>query len=348
MYVAIFIIACALLATDYFRLSILRHFCIWLFITLFSILVFLRPEYGLKIDYYEYLDFFQNVTLYNFTGVASQHGFETGFALLSAFIKTLSDSERICFAVISFLTLYISYRAINKLSKLPAYSFFIFILSFGVYLFLGQIRQGLALAFALLAVSFWLDNRPKLFFITAVIAVLFHITAVIIFIVPFVRYINIRFLYLVGLASFSLVFVDIFKPAILFVSAHLNLGDFASGKLAAYSESIYAEKVGFSAIQLYYLLLMSVLVYFRGRGITDEKFSFMLKVFIVGVVLNFAFNSFSVMLRLSYYFLVFDCILISYFIFQLKSYYEKSFFYFLFLLVFILRFSLQWLEWNAA
>lgn len=344
MYVIAAMIISAIFFSDYHKYTPLRNVAVLMFIVWFSALSFYRPEYNLNTDYSEYFSFFSKVTFENFREIGSLHGFEIGFSFFSSLIKTLTGSERLCFSVVSFLTLYIAYLALSKLSDMTGYSFVIYFLSLCVYVLLGQMRQGISISLGLLALSYWLDNKHKCFFITVLISSLFHITAFILLLIPLVKYFNLRFLYCICLASFSFVFIDIFKAAIPFLLSHINLGEFASGKLTAYSNSIYADTVGFAPIQVYYLVLISLLVFYS-KNINDEKFDFLLKLFIAGVILNFSLNSFNVLLRLTYYFLVIDCILISYFILKLNNYYEKIFVYFLFLMIFVLRFYLQWMQW---
>lgn len=344
MYILAVILIGAIFFSDYRNYIALRNSVTLIFLLWFSVLVYFRPEYNLNTDYSEYLSFFSTVTVGNFREIGAMHGFEIGFSFFSALIKTLTGSERFCFSIIAFLTLYIAYLALLKLSKYVGYSLIIYFLSLCVYVLLGQIRQGISISLGLLAISFWLDTKYKSFFAAVLIASLFHITAFILLLIPILRYFNLRFLYCVCLVSFSFVFVDVFKSAIPFLVTHINLGGFASGKLTAYSNSAYAETVGFAPIQIYYLVLVSLLVFYSNT-INNERFNFMLKVFIVGVILNFSLNSFNVLLRLTYYFLVFDCVLISYFIFKLKSFHEKIFVHTLFLAIFILRFYLQWMQW---
>ncbi|HGE9274125.1 TPA: O169/O183 family O-antigen polymerase, partial [Escherichia coli] len=170
-------------------------------------------------------------------------GFEYGFGYIVTLLKYFFESERACFSGIAFLSVFISYKAILRLNpKTTAFSFSLFLLSFCVYIFLGQIRQGISLSLGLLAISYLLEDKRKQFLLTVIIASSIHVTALIL--APFVKYFRIKYIFYSLLLSFAFVFIDVIKPLIITLAQFIPFGSFITGKIIAYGNSEFSTKVG--------------------------------------------------------------------------------------------------------
>ncbi|ENA5318735.1 O169/O183 family O-antigen polymerase, partial [Escherichia coli] len=207
------------------------------------------------------------------------------------------------------------------------------------------IRQGISLSLGLLAISYLLEDKRKQFLLTVIIASSIHVTALILILAPFVKYFRIKYIFYSLLISFTFVFIDVIKPLIITLVQFIPFGSFITGKIIAYGNSEFSTKVGFSFIQVYYVLLSTVLyILVQKYEYKNNHILILCKIFMVGVILNFTFNSFSVLLRLTYYYLAFDCILLGYLLNMAKNGYTKILIYCPTLMLFILRFYMQWSE----
>ncbi|EOU6603714.1 O169/O183 family O-antigen polymerase, partial [Escherichia coli] len=168
------------LFTDNLKLKNFRIILFYFFSLCFSVLVYFRPEYMLNTDYKEYYNYFKWINFDNIYNLSDAIGFEYGFGYIVTLLKYFFESERACFSGIAFLSVFISYKAILRLNpKTTAFSFSLFLLSFCVYIFLGQIRQGISLSLGLLAISYLLEDKRKQFLLTVIIASSIHVTALI-------------------------------------------------------------------------------------------------------------------------------------------------------------------------
>ncbi|EAA5160218.1 O169/O183 family O-antigen polymerase [Shigella boydii] len=334
------------LFTDNLKLKNFRIILFYFFSLCFSVLVYFRPEYMLNTDYKEYYNYFKWINFDNIYNLSDTIGFEYGFGYIVTLIKYFFESERACFSGIAFLSVFISYKAILRLNpKTTAFSFSLFLLSFCVYIFLGQIRQGISLSLGLLAISYLLEDKRKQFLLTVIIASSIHVTALILILAPFVKYFRIKYIFYSLLLSFAFVFIDVIKPLIITLAQFIPFGSFITGKIIAYGNSEFSTKVGFSFIQVYYVLLSTVLyILVKKYEYKNNYILTLCKIFMVGVILNFTFNSFSVLLRLTYYYLALDCILMGYLLNMAKNGYTKILIYCPTLMLFILRFYMQWSE----
>ena len=281
------------LFTDNLKLKNFRIILFYFFSLCFSVLVYFRPEYMLNTDYKEYYNYFKWINFDNVYNLSDAIGFEYGFGYIVTLIKYFFESERACFSGIAFLSVFISYKAILRLNpKTTAFSFSLFLLSFCVYIFLGQIRQGISLSLGLLAISYLLEDKRKQFLLTVIIASSIHVTALILILAPFVKYFRIKYIFYSLLISFTFVFIDVIKPLIITLVQFIPFGSFITGKIIAYGNSEFSTKVGFSFIQVYYVLLSTVLyILVQKYEYKNNHILILCKIFMVGVILNFTFKS---------------------------------------------------------
>ena len=262
----------------------------------------LRGDSG--IDTKNYLEFFGDATSKN----ASSYNLDYGFVYFSAIIKVIYDNPVFYFIVIATLAIGLKMYVVWKLSPLPIITSAILFGTYFLPLETNQIRQGIALGFTLLAVLYRVRNKKVYFFASILIGSCFHISAVLFTVIWFLKR-KITSAYLLGIVRLSFFFVFISTEFLItnIVGFGLFWNEFMYAKLINYASKM--EPVGFSPIQLWYILSTLFFFYFR-KFVKSEIFDFLLNIFVLGIALNFFLNSFSYMLRITYYFLAVEVLLL--------------------------------------
>lgn len=275
----------------------------------------LRGEKGN--DTIEYISFFENIDINNFYFFLTQ--FEPGFVAYALMIKGLLNSSGFFIFMIALLSITLQLFYIRKLSPLPLISLIPFMSGYYLSLDMGQIRQALAMGFVIMAFYFFIENQIKKFYFLLIIACCFHISASIFFVLVFLRR-NVDTLIHVSLilGSFLLVFFDIKTIIIDVIKLLFFWNDFIFSKLMSYSAGKYADNIGFSSIHLWYIIVILIFLYYRKLFPKNGNYNLVLNVFSLGIVLNFIFNSFPVLIRCTYYFLALEGVLIGHIIYKTK------------------------------
>lgn len=275
-----------------------------------------------------YLSFFQNLDFSNVTFYLLQ--FEIGFVYLSLLIKQIFNNDVFYISSIALISISLKMKYVYKISPLPAISLFTLVSAYFLALDMGQIRQGIALSLIFIALYHYLKENKKLFYFFVLIATFFHISAFLFLIIVFLKKNISNYIILFCIFfSFIFVFIPINELIISFIKLLFFWNDFIFTKLMNYAIGKYSEIVGFSIIQIWYLLISVVFVYYK-KIINNSTYSFLLNVFAVGIILNFVFNSFPALIRASYYFLAIEGFLVAYVIYESKKKYNR---YILFLII---------------
>lgn len=133
-------------------------------------------RYQVGTDYNNYLDYYIVYSVLDFKDIIS-YANELLFILVIK-IAYVFQEPQIMFAIIAFLTIYITYRAIltqkEKLSITLAFALYVFL----YYMYsLNIIRQALAIAIILYSYKYILQRDFRKFLLMVIIATLFHTTA---------------------------------------------------------------------------------------------------------------------------------------------------------------------------
>lgn len=262
-------------------------------------------------DTLNYLDFFNDVDKNNFIYYFVE--FESGFVVSTLVIKTIINNSLVWLCIVALLSLALKFFAIRRLSPFPFISLLVIMSGYYISLEFLQIRQGLALGFILVSLVFLVRNKFYLFYLFVIIASLFHISAFVFILARIFKNRSFHPLILLSLVllSFVFIFVPIKDIIVWFIQKILFFNGFAYSKLMSYSEGRYAEIVGLSSIQIWYLSIVSFFLYYKRFFSKDGKYNLLLNIYVLGIIMNFTFNSFSVLLRASYYFLVVEGVLVA-------------------------------------
>ncbi|QZT36388.1 EpsG family protein [Halosquirtibacter xylanolyticus] len=225
--------------------------------------------------------------------------FEPFFIYFVLLAKTLVNDHIFVFFLAASLSIILKSYSIAKYSPYQLLSFIIFLSSYFLSLEFNQMRQGISVGFFVFSIEFLFKKEYIKYYLILLTGCFFHSSLLLCLLVPFVpRTSNYKIIILSVLTCFIFVFLSLPLSSIIkFISpfAPSMVGD----KLLYYILSEYAIKVGFSVVQLWYIIIVLLGCYYI-RFVNSTKYEFYFNLFVVGVCLNFIFNSVSVLLRLSY------------------------------------------------
>ena len=252
-----------------YTLSNLVDYLLLLIIAFFLILIAgLRPI-GFDRDSFNYLEGFNDFTSLLDSNYLDK---EPTFWLIAWLSNFISDGDaRILFVIYAALGVLIIFFSITKIASYPLVSAFCYIFLFFPLHGMTQIRAGVACAIFLSSIPNIVDRKLGSFIAKSVLAVMFHYSAVAVFIVFFLKpkTINVRFYLLLPLIGlFSIFFKNQFVAVL--GSIALLLPGFIGYKLLMYIE-LLQDGVG-EDINLFSIYYSSLLVIYYYSVFNIKKF----------------------------------------------------------------------------
>lgn len=280
-----------------------------IFIAFIAIVFVLTIRGSHGVDTEIYLTFFNDIG----KRVKGYDGLDLGFLYISTLIKKIYNNEIFFLFCIAFISVSLKLKAAHKLSPLPLVTAFVLFGTYFLSLEANQIRQAMALGIGLFSLHYVIERKKTSFFICIILAATFHVSVIIFLSVWWLYDLKIKRTTLLAILGISFLFVfisliEVFQFAVRF---SFLWGEFIFSKLLNYASKM--ERVGFSPIQIWYILI-SIIFITEKKKINDPKYSFLLNLFIIGISLNFFLNSFSYMIRITYYFLAVEGFLLAYLI----------------------------------
>lgn len=309
----------------------------WNLIIMFFVGIFIVLFAGLReigYDYSRYNEFYSFLSFNN----RSEYLVEFGFTALIVFFRFLGAPFFLFLSLVALFCVSSSFNFFKKLSPLPLLSIFIFFPITFMISDMGQIRNGIALAFVMWAYVDLFQNKEKLFFSKALIACLFHNSAIIVIpiylIIKYFKKPSTLLLSVLFIILISFMFIDIRDYLIRYIQYFPST---FQDKIIFYTHSdLYGEKLGFNISLISRIIILVILYLFRDTG--EEKFPFytmLLKFYFAGVVIYILFNSIAEFaIRFSNYFKMLEYLILPMFIIMTKNKVIKIFIYiFIFLYV---------------
>lgn len=143
---------------------------------------------GIGYDYYAYIDIYEMTPpltdwYYRWEDLFSGRltFVEIGYLFINALVQATVMDPTIVFFFMSAITFFIYYKTIPEMTHYIFSSFLLYIATVFFYKEMGQIRHGLSTALCLLAVYYLSQRNKKLFLIWNTVAVMFHKTALAIY-----------------------------------------------------------------------------------------------------------------------------------------------------------------------
>lgn len=308
----------------------------------FSTLFFVSAlRYGIGTDYrYRHVPAFARIN----QGVYGEYRAEPVFIWLNRAVGWFTDDAQWLIALMAFLTLLLIYRFILRMSLNPALSVFLFVFG-GIYLeAFNLMQQGLAIAIVLNTIELGLRRKRLAFVLLTLLAVGVHSSAIAWFLVwPVLRFRGNRLLRLVLVATIAGIVVV--APGALYWAVSQVAPDYAwyfqsnYGTIRSIEPSVVAITVA--------VFLLSVLLVRSGSG--DDRYAsgvvnlMGLNVAILGATLFVAYLFF----RLNSYFTPVQMLVVPLLLSTVRSTGIRRVMTLGFMLVYVISFSLQFIQWNA-
>jgi transmembrane protein EpsG len=320
-YSIYYFIIIILLILDYF----FKKNKIFRYIAIASIVFVSGSRYATGYDFFNYYSFY---TTYLFDSL------EPLFKLSVIVLKYFSSDPQLLIFIYSLFTIIIMYVAITKYTKYIRTSFFIYMIIPGLYLnSFSIIRFSLAQSIVFIALFYLIYKQDKAKFYTlAIVSTLFHYSAIVPSIIVLIFYKILRKTY-----SFLIYLMIILVSYLLY---KLNLAElflsYASGEYAGYIDTSSPPNLLKSFVLSIFIL---TLIYFKPNYVKNTGDIISLNMLFLGVITYNIFMNFEYVTRLTYYFLIFQVILIPKLIYSFKRNDLKILFLFLFLFYYIAIFT---------
>lgn len=204
---------------------------------------------------------------------------EFSFVLLSR----ISLNYRMLLVLFSFITIYLQFFYIKKVSPLPILSLFILSSTLLFPTFMGQMRQGVAISFFALAIYYY--NNKLLSVIFILIATSFHTSAIIGLVTLLIprKLVSIKYYLLFFLFSFYLGnIISPYLSELVLLDPDSRIGD----SLSFYSQT-ENYTLGFNSALLIRSSLFT-LCYFRKCYIKSNLFPYLLNIYFLSIVFYLA------------------------------------------------------------
>ncbi|MDF7670363.1 EpsG family protein [Orbaceae bacterium ESL0721] len=220
--------------------------------------------FGYGYDWINYYDIYRNITLERYIEMP----FEPGYYLMMQFASKLGMSFAFMHILTTSVIFFLVYKFCSRM-KNPLLSFYAIFCFMGFFLFLEQIRQGLAIGMIMLAFLFLEQDKKKycIFFLS--IAISFHLSALVGFLYFFVSNRKnkplgvVNYILISSLLFFSVLFV-FFNPD------YISFIPFLSNKIFLYGlmESSTVNSLFVKSSMIYLCLILFA---WRIYAITKRK-----------------------------------------------------------------------------
>jgi hypothetical protein len=268
---------------------------------------------------------------------------EPGFIFLCWIGNIFTDNVHFLFFLYSLLQITFFYLAIKNYTPYIKTSFFFFLLIPSLFLFsLIGIRQALAEAIFFYATSFLVNKKDMTkFYIFSFIAILFHYSAISVFLISLIVFYGIKkqinfFLVLILITiTFIIHFLNL--DIMILNQTISNLSPIIPAKYQLYISNILNGVSPLKGWSLYSLLLFNIMLvsalflmnykYIYNNHKKDKstnQYTFVINLLIIGTILNNLFGSYAdVTARIYYYFIYYYTVLIPTIIYQYTTKKEK-------------------------
>ena len=307
---------------------------------LFFLYVVIVIQIGLRwetgTDWKPYLENFETSNDYNIVLLNTLSGFEIGYGTLVFFIKKIFNNYSVFLFIHALFFYWCIFIAAKKYSPYPFIALlFFYATNLGV---VGSNRQLLAIAFCLLSLHFVLERKLFKFFVTIVIASLFHTTAFLFGIYYFLNR-NFKTVTIVSILFLSFIIGKTGLPFLFFSKFGTIFGDLAASKTLAYTDRA-KDELAEASLSIFGLIkrLSFIAIFTLNYSYLTKKLDYykvLYNGYVFGMVIYFLFASTLLIIvnRGSMYFNIFECFLIScqFLVFQKRL--DKGYLFFILLLL---------------
>jgi hypothetical protein len=246
-----------------------------------------------SVDYFSYWTIYDNVKKFSNLGFLYyveryQKPLESGFAFLILLEKVLFGHYFVFIGFFSCLSLSIKYKTIKMFSPYFTISVLVYC-AVGFMNDMGQIRSAIAGWICLFSVIFVYKHQKLRFFVTIYVAILFHTSAIVGFIIYFLPYIGKRRLMMFSLVLAVVIAVFGGSGTDIVTKVGVIFGLDKSFRIIRYMDSVYATGFRlFGGTFLNFLILSCLMLLYYKQLISKWKYnSVLIPMYIYGTVLSF-------------------------------------------------------------
>ena len=285
---------------------------------------------GSDVDFY-ILRVFNSASMVegNYLKLKEIEKFEPLYLLLNCITAKISHNSIAILTAIETTILLPIYIAAMRMKKYFSPAFFMFIYYFTFYNdTLSIVRQGMALSFIMLALSYYIENRKLHCLIYLIISIGFHYSSIIGLFIPLLYKITqkysfkeyyLRYIFMFIIILFMFTSLDYILLFLIFVG-------FINEKYIIYTSQseIFEGDLGLANIVLRFFIIVYILIYFyKNKHIKDSSF-FLFVIAIMDLIFSFSGLITNHLSRISLYFKIVSCITLSYIYYNMNIYVTKT------------------------
>lgn len=266
-------------------------------ISYFILTLPLAFRYNTGADYMSYVNIYKNVEMFGIQAVKMTNT-ELGYVFLNYLcVKIFNDYQSI-FMVTAIITNYFFYKAITYESKNINLGLAIFTYGFASYFFeYGILRNMLGISIAFYALRFIFEKKPVKYFIFITIAVLFH-NSLIIFYILGILYVENFKKYRLKIALIAIIMIPLISKIIAFISVYAFR---ISPNYTTYTDTINASVNKYGKSLLVYLLpIIPFSLFYNKMKEINSNISLYFSFYLVGAAILILSYSNPLLIRFTY------------------------------------------------
>jgi hypothetical protein len=277
----------------------------------------LRLETGT--DFNSYLSFWNAVTpLYDGIDYGYEY-FEIGFRYFASFVKMFSENSVLYFFSLSFISLYVFYRGIQKYYVSVNLALFMYLCVFYLAYVFNGMGQAITMSIFVLSLSYFFEKKIIQIILITVVATLMHKSGLFILVAYFLyrifNVIKIDYLYYIGIPVMFIVY----KMNLLI----LIFSTLFPGMVKVYIEILSEPTSLFQMITRF--IIVSVLFYFYKKSPNNLFYRNVFLVYLIGFLLYIGFSDFNMLAtRINMFFRLTEILLFSNIIMYSKNLFTKN------------------------
>lgn len=246
---------------------------------------------------------YRSVFLRNTDGIDSS-SFEIGFKSLFKVLKLFSDSEYFMFFVISCIITITTFTSLKKYSNYIFLALFIFFCKFYLMSYV-YLRQGIAMGIVWYSLKYVYRRDLLRFLIVVLMGFLFHKSALIFILVYFFNNKHKKVKYIITFFVFLLITITpIINPVLIYLSGF-------DDRYEGYGSSIGQH---FNILYMLEAIVCFLVFLFYHKNVVESKKIVLFNGFFFYILLQLLAAKKGIFIRLTWYYLIFYCIILSSFI----------------------------------
>ena len=139
----------------------------------YILLLFIGLRWETGTDWLSYKELFDSLELH-WSFLINVYHFDIGYVLFNAAVKLFTENYTLFLLINSFLTIYVLYRLLIKISPYPNLSLLVFYSTFMIAQFMGSNRRMMAMVFILWSFYYLYQQQKRSYVLMLILAFLFH------------------------------------------------------------------------------------------------------------------------------------------------------------------------------